>query len=26
VIVLGDGLIQQTHRNPRRRPARELTW
>ena len=26
VIVLGDGLIQHTHRNEQRRPARELTW
>jgi putative ABC transport system ATP-binding protein len=26
VLVLGDGLIQQAHRNAQRRPARELTW
>jgi len=26
VLVLGDGLVQHSHRNARRRPARELTW
>ncbi|MEY2921242.1 MAG: hypothetical protein RL261_2547 [Pseudomonadota bacterium] len=26
VLVLGDGRIQQERTNPRRRPARELTW